>query len=267
MKTFEYQKPASTAEAVALLGADAEAKPLSGGMTLLPTMKQRLASPTALIDLSGIAGLAGISVGAGTVTIGAMTRHATVAASAEIAGAIPALSALAAGIGDPQVRHRGTIGGSVANSDPAADYPAGVLGLGATIVTDRREIAADTFFLGMFQTALAPDEIITAVRFPVPDAAGYAKFKSQASRFALTGVFVARFGATVRVAVTGAGPHVFRSRELEEVLAADFSPGALAAVSVDAAGLNSDFHADAEYRAHLIVAMAKRAVASALGGK
>ncbi len=267
MKNFAYHKPASTADAVTLLGGLDESRPLSGGMTLLPTMKQRLSAPAALVDLSAIPGLAGIAVGDGTVMIGAMTRHADVAASSPLAAAIPALTWLAASIGDPQVRHRGTIGGSLANADPAADYPAGAVGLGATIVTDRREIAADLFFTGLFRTALAPDEIIIAVRFPVPEAAGYAKFKSQASRFALVGVFVARSGGAVRVAVTGAGPKVFRSKEIESALSANFTPAALASVSVDPFGLNSDMHADSEYRAHLIVAMARRAVASALGGE
>jgi carbon-monoxide dehydrogenase medium subunit len=266
MKSFEYHRPASAADAVALLAASEDARAISGGMTLLPTMKMRLAQPAALVDLSAIDGLAGITVAGGTVTVGAMTRHAAVAASVEVRAAIPALAALAAGIGDPQVRHRGTIGGSIANADPAADYPAAVLGLGATVVTDRREIAAGDFFLGLFQTALAPDEIVTAVRFPVPDMAGYAKFRNPASRFALVGVFVARTGASVTVAVTGAGPSAFRSPEVEEALSADFTPTALAAVSVDPAGLNSDIHADPEYRAHLIVAMARRAVASALAG-
>jgi carbon-monoxide dehydrogenase medium subunit len=266
MRTFAYHRPASAADAVALLAGVEESRPLSGGMTLLPAMKMRLAQPAAIVDLSAIPGLAAIAVGGGSVTIGAMTRHADVAASPEVAAAIPALAALAGGIGDPQVRHRGTIGGSLANADPAADYPAGVLGLGATIVTDRREIPADQFFTGLFATALAPDEIITAVRFPVPDVAGYAKFKSQASRFALVGVFVSKSGGSVRVGVTGAGPKAFRSPEIEEALSKRFAPEALASVSVDPAGLNSDIHADSEYRAHLIVAMARRAVAAALAG-
>lgn len=266
MRTFAYHRPASTADAVALLADVEDSRPLSGGMTLLPTMKMRLAQPAAIVDLAAIPGLAGIGVSNGFVTIGAMTRHADVAASPEIAGAIPALAVLAGGIGDPQVRHRGTIGGSLANADPAADYPAGVLGLDATIVTDRREIPADRFFTGLFQTALASDEIITAVRFPVPDVAGYAKFKSQASRFAIVGVFVAKSGDRVRVAVTGAGPNAFRSAEIEEALSLRFAPEVLASVSVDPAGLNADIHADSEYRAHLIVAMARRAVSAALAG-
>jgi len=266
MRTFAYHKPASTADAVALLAGADESRPLSGAMTLRPAMKMRLAAPAAIVDLSAIPGLSGITAGDGVLTIGAMTRHADVAASPEVAATIPALAVLAGGIGDPQVRHRGTIGGSVANADPAADYPAGVLGLGATVVTDRREIPADGFFTGLFETALAPDELITAVRFPIPDAAGYAKFKSQASRFAIVGVLVARRGDAIRVAVTGAGPHAFRSPEIEEALTRQFAPEALVSVSVDPAGLNSDIHADAEYRAHLVVAMARRAVAAALRG-
>jgi aerobic carbon-monoxide dehydrogenase medium subunit len=266
MKDFSYYKPSTVSEAVALLAGNGDSRPLSGGMTLLPTMKMRLASPTAIVDLAALPGLTAITVSGGNVTIGAMTTHAEVAASAEIKAAIPALATLAGSIGDPQVRHRGTIGGSMANADPSADYPAAAVGLGATIVTDRREIAVDSFFTAMFQTALEPDEIIIlAVRLPIPDAAGYAKFRSQASRFALVGAFVARFGGTVRVAITGAGPVVFRSRDIEDALAANFSPGALARISIAPSGLNSDIHADSEYRAHLVVVMARRAVVHALG--
>jgi len=267
MKEFSYHKPSSVSEAVALLAASGESRPLSGGMTLLPTMKQRLASPRALIDLTALSELSGITIEGGNVTIGAMTTHAEVAGSAALKATIPALATLAGLIGDPQVRHRGTIGGSLANADPSADYPAAALGLGATIITDRREIAADAFFTGLFQTALAPDEIVVAVRFPVPDAAGYAKFKSQASRFALVGVLAARFGGSVRVAVTGAGPVVFRSKDIEDALAADFSPAALTRISIAPSGLNSDIHADSEYRAHLVVVMARRAVEQALSGQ
>src|SRR5882762_1074257 len=265
MKEFSYHKPSSVSEAIALLAASGENRPLSGGMTLLPTMKQRLASPSALIDLTALSELSGITIEGGNVTIGAMTTHAEVAGSAALKGTIPAVATLAGLIGDPQVRHRGTIGGSMANADPSADYPAAAVGLGAMIVTDRREIAADSFFTAMFQTALEPDEIILAVRFPIPDAAGYAKFRSQASRFALVGAFVARFGGTVRVAITGAGPVVFRSRDIEDALAANFSPEALARISIAPSGLNSDIHADSEYRAHLVVVMARRAVGQALG--
>jgi aerobic carbon-monoxide dehydrogenase medium subunit len=267
MKEFSYHRPSSVSEAVALLTAGGESRLLSGGMTLLPTMKQRLASPSALIDLAALSELSGITVEGGNVTIGAMTTHAEVAGSAALKATIPALATLAGLIGDPQVRHRGTIGGSLANADPSADYPAAALGLGAAIITDRREIAADAFFTGLFQTALAPDEIIVAVRFPVPDAAGYAKFKSQASRFALVGVLAARFGGSVRVAVTGAGPVVFRSKDIEDALAADFSPAALTRISIAPSGLNSDIHADSEYRAHLVVVMARRAVEQALSGQ
>jgi len=266
MREFSYHKPSTVSEAVALL-AGGDNRLLSGGMTLLPTMKMRLASPAALIDLAAVPQLTAITISTGSVTIGAMATHASVAASAEVKAAIPALAALAGLIGDPQVRHRGTIGGSMANADPSADYPAAALGLGATIVTDRREIAADSFFTGMFQTALKPDEIILAIRFPIPDAAGYAKFKSQASRFALVGAFVARFGGSVRVGVTGAAPVVFRSADLEDALAANFSPEALARISIAPSGLNSDIHADSEYRAHLVVVMARRAVAQALAHK
>lgn len=266
MKDFSYHTPSSVSEAVAMLAADSEGRPLSGGMTLLPTMKQRLAAPRALIDLGAIPSMCGVTQDAGHVTIGAMTTHAAVAASPVLKTAIPALSTLAGLIGDPAVRHRGTIGGSIANADPAADYPAAVLALGATIVTDRREIPVDAFFKGMFETALASDEIIVAVRFPIPDQAGYAKFKSQASRFALVGAFVARFGDKVRVAITGAGPCVFRPKELEDALTVAFLPDALARMSVPSAGLSSDIHADSEYRAHLIVVMVKRAVLAALSG-
>jgi len=264
MKDFAYHRPSTLSEAVALLATDDECRPMSGGMTLLPTMKQRLASPKMIVDLAALPGLTGITVDGGSVTIGAMTTHAAVADSAALRAVIPALGTLAGLIGDPQVRHRGTIGGSVANADPAADYPAAVLGLGATIVTDRREIAADIFFTAMFQTALQPGEIIVAVRFPIPDAAGYAKFKSQASRYALVGAFVARFGSSVRVAITGAGPVVFRSKDIEDALAANFSPQALARISIAPSGLSSDIHADNEYRAHLVVVMARRAVEQAL---
>jgi carbon-monoxide dehydrogenase medium subunit len=264
MKDFSYYKPSTLSEAVALLAASDESRLLSGGMTLLPTMKQRLASPGAVVDLAAVPGLTGITVDAGNVTIGAMTTHAEVAGSSAAKAAVPALATLAGLIGDPQVRHRGTIGGSIANADPAADYPAAVLGLGATIVTDRREIAADVFFTAMFQTALEPGEIVVAVRFPIPDAAGYAKFKSQASRYALVGAFVARFGSSVRVAITGAGPVVFRSKDIEEALAAHFAPQALARMSIAPSGLNSDIHADSDYRAHLVVVMVRRAVEQAL---
>ena len=264
MRSFAYLQPTSVPEAVALLGSTMESRPIAGGMTLLPTIKQRLAAPDALIDLSHIPGLAGIAEEGATLTIGAMTRHAQVAKSPLVRARLPALAGLAAGIGDPAVRNRGTIGGSIANNDPAADYPAAVLGLDATIVTSERELAADAFFIGLFETALRPDEIVTALCFPVPLAAGYAKFKAPASRYALVGVFVARTAEGVRVAVTGAGPGVFRVPAMEEALGARFDPDAIAAIRIDADGLNSDMHAEASYRAHLVTVMAKRAVLAAL---
>jgi aerobic carbon-monoxide dehydrogenase medium subunit len=234
-------------------------------MTLIPTLKQRLAAPAALVDLSGLPDIKGCSNGNAQVTIGAMTTHAEVASSALVKSRIPGLAALASVIGDPAVRNRGTIGGSIANNDPAADYPAGVLGLSATIVTSEREIAADNFFLGLFGTALKPNEIITAIRFPVPLCSGYAKFKAPASRYALVGVFVAKTAAGVRVAVTGAGPGVFRVPQMERALSETFDATAIAAIKIDAEGLSTDIHADAGYRAHLVTVMAKRAVAAALG--
>jgi aerobic carbon-monoxide dehydrogenase medium subunit len=264
MRSFAYHQPDSISEAAALLSATSESRLLAGGMTLLPTIKQRLAAPSALIDLSKVRGLAGVSESGSGLTIGAMTRHADVAKSALVQARIPALAKLAADIGDPAVRNRGALGGSVANNDPAADYPAAVLGLGATIVTNEREVAAAQFFVGLFETALRPGEIITAIRFPAPLAAGYAKFKAPASRFALVGVFVARMKDGVRVAVTGAGPGVFRVASMEEALAKRFEPTAIAAIRIDAEGLNSDMHAEAAYRAHLVTIMAKRAVATAL---
>jgi carbon-monoxide dehydrogenase medium subunit len=262
MKSFAYHRPETVPQAVALLASDT-AKPLAGGMTLLPTMKLRLAAPGAMIDLSAIPGLSGIAVSAMHLTIGAMTTHDTVARSADVAKAIPALAKLAGGIGDPAVRNRGTIGGSLANNDPTADYPAAVLALGATIVTDKREIAADDFFKGLFETALGTGEIITAVRFPLPQAAGYAKMPNPASRFAIVGVFVAKFATGVRVGVTGAGPCVFRPSAIEAALTKNFAPAAIEKIVIDAAPLQSDIHADAEYRAHLTTVMAQRAVVAA----
>lgn len=265
MYSFSYQKPASVADAAAVLSADEDAKVVAGGMTLIPTLKQRLAQPTALIDLSGIDGLTGISRDGDTLVIGAMTPHAVVAASAEVQQAIPALAALAGGIGDPAVRHRGTCGGSVANADPAADYPAAVLGLGGTVITNTREIAGDAFFTGLFETALEPGELITALRFPIPKRAGYAKFRNPASRYAVVGVMVAETANGLRVAVTGAGANVFRVPDMEQALGQSFTPDAIAAIRVNADDLNSDLHASADYRAHLVTVMAKRAVAAALG--
>ncbi len=263
MYDFTYHRPDTLDKARSLLGQSDDGKLLAGGQTLLPTMKQRLAGPSDVIDLGGIAELSGITQADGLVTIGAGTCHAEVAASAVVRAAIPALADLVQQIGDPQVRNVGTIGGSIANNDPAADYPAAVLGLGATVVTTTREIAADDFFLDMFETALADDEIITAVRFPVPQAAAYQRFMQPASRFALVGVMVARTGGGVRVAVTGAGPCVFRVGAMETALTGNFSAESLAEISVPAAGLNSDIHGSAEYRAHLVGVMARRAVQAA----
>jgi len=263
MYAFNYLQPANVSAAVAELAKE-ESKPLAGGMTLLPTMKQRLASPASIVDLGKIAELSGISRDGDTVVIGAMTRHADVATSDVVRSAIPALATLAGVIGDPAVRNRGTIGGSVANDDPAADYPAAVLALGATVVTSTRKIPADDFFKGLFETALQANELITAVHFPIPEKAAYEKFRNPASRYALVGVFVAKTAAGVRVAVTGAGASgVFRVEAFEKALEANFSASALDGLSVDASGLASDMHADADYRAHLIGVMAKRAVTAA----
>lgn len=264
MRAFAYHKPKSVPEAVALLANGAEGQPIAGGMSLLPALKQRLASPAALIDLSAIATLKGITADGDLLTIGAMTKHFDVATSPIVAKVLPALAQLAGGIGDPAVRNRGTIGGSLANNDPAADYPAAVLALGATIVTDKREIAADQFFRGLFETALEPGELITAVEFPVPLAAGFAKAPNPASRFALVGVFVAKFAFGTRVAVTGAAPSVFRVPAFEAALSRRFEPDAVNGHGVDPAGLNSDIYAEAAFRAHLITVMGKRAVAAAL---
>ena len=258
MQAFDYSSPASVADARA--AAAAGAKLLAGGQSLLAAMKLGLQAPDALADLASVSDLRGISVAGGVVKIGAMTTHAAVAASAEVRAAIPALAALAGNIGDRQVRNRGTIGGSLANADPAACYPAAVLGLGATVHTDRRSIAADDFFTGLYSTALAEDEVITAVSFPVPQAAGWQKFKQPASRFSIVGVFVSKGAQGVRVAVTGAGPCVFRAKALEDRLAANWSAAALAGASVSADGLNTDLHGSAEYRAALIPVLAARAV-------
>jgi carbon-monoxide dehydrogenase medium subunit len=263
MHAFKYHRPANLNDAAAL-AAKGEAKLLAGGQTLVQTMKLRLASPSDVVDLGAIKDLAGIKSDGRTVTIGAMTRHAAVAASADVKKAIPALAALAGTIGDRQVREMGTLGGSLANSDPAADYPAAVLGLGATIVTNKGRHEADKFFKGLYETALGKGEIITAVQFPVPKRAAYMKFKNQASRFAIVGVFVADFGGAVRVAVTGAGPCVFRQADMEKALAGKFDPASVASIKQKASGLNADLHASAEYRAHLVTVMARRAVEAAL---
>ncbi|HEX2884981.1 xanthine dehydrogenase family protein subunit M [Vineibacter terrae] len=263
MYDFEYHKPKSVADAVAALKKASDGKFMAGGMTLIPTLKQRLAQPSDVIDLGAIGDLRGIKVDGSTVTIGAMTKHAEVAASAEVAKAIPALAKLAANIGDGQVRNRGTIGGSVANSDPAADYPAAVLALGATITTNERKIAADDFFKGLFETALKEGEIITSISFPTATKAAYMKFPNPASRYAMVGVFVAQTASGPRVAVTGAGACAFRVKEMEDALAKTWSPDAVAGVKVPADGLNGDIHGSPEYRAHLVTVMAKRAVAAA----
>lgn len=265
MYSFEYERPITLAGAVQALKSE-DAKALAGGQSLLPTMKQRLAQPARLVDLKAVPNLAGVSVDGGVVKIGSATSHATVAGAADVRAAIPALAKLAGGIGDPQVRHRGTIGGSLANNDPSACYPSAALALGATIVTDRREIAADDYFKGLYETALEQGEIITAVRFPKPEAAAYEKFEQPASRFALTGVFVAKTGGGVRVAVTGASESgVFRHSGLEQALSANFSPSAVGGVAVSSTGLIGDLHGTPAYRANLISVLTERAVAAALG--
>lgn len=264
MYAFTLERPTTTADASKL--AASGAKPLAGGQTLLASMKLRLSSPEQLADLSGIKELVGIKRDGNAFVIGAMTRHADVAIHAELKAAIPALADLAANIGDRQVRAMGTLGGSVANNDPSACYPSAVLALGATIHTTTRKIAADDFFLGMFTTALNDGELITAISFPIPKRAAYMKFKQQASRFAMVGVFVAQFDAGVRVAVTGASSSgVFRHKGLEDALGKSFTPAAAAAVKIDATDLNSDIHATAAYRANLISVQTQRGVTKALG--
>lgn len=264
MHSFDYLRPATLEEATRLFRENADAKFLAGGQTLIPTLKQRLAQPSALIDLTRISGLAGVKATAAGISIGAATRHADVAGAPEVKASLPALARLAAHIGDPAVRHMGTLGGSIANNDPAADYPAAVLALGATVHTTARSVEADDFFTGMFETALAEGEIIRAVTFPVPEKAAYAKFANPASRYAMVGVFVARFAAGVRVAVTGAAPCVFRETAMEQALTRSFTPAAVTAIRVSPEGLNSDLHGTAEYRAHLVTVMARRAVEAAL---
>jgi carbon-monoxide dehydrogenase medium subunit len=265
MHAFQYHRPASTKDALALARQKDEGKYLAGGQSLVQAMKLRLSSPSDLIDLGTIKELTGIRVSGNAVEIGAMTRHAEVAGSAEVKRAIPSLAAMAALIGDRQVRHLGTLGGSLANNDPAADYPGAVLALNATVITDRRKIAADQFFKGLYETALEPGELISAVSFQVPKRGAYQKFRNPASRFALVGVYVADFGSgNVRVAVTGAGPCAFRQTEMEKALAAKFAPEAVANIKVKPDGLNNDLHASPEYRAHLITVMCKRAVEQAL---
>lgn len=263
MKSFEFHRPQSLGDAVALLQGNDGAKLLAGGQSLLPVMKLDLAHPSDLVSLAGIADRAGmkeIRAEGGDLVIGALVTHDQVATSPEVRQHVPGLADLAGGIGDAQVRNRGTLGGSLAHADPAADYPAAVLALGATIETDRRSIAADDFFTGLFQTALAPDEIVTAVRFPVPECAAYAKFAHPASKYALVGVMVAKTGGGVRVAVTGAGSKAFRVPALEAALAASFSPDSVADGAVAPGGLRQGGEASPEYLAHLVTVMARRAV-------
>ncbi len=263
MHAFQYHRPSSVKDALGL-AQKPEARYLAGGQSLVQAMKLRLSSPSDLIDLNALGDLKTLRAESASVTVGAMVRHAEVAASSSVKKAIPALAALAAVIGDRQVRHMGTIGGSLANNDPAADYPAAVLGLGATIVTNKRKIEADKFFKGLYETALEPGELITSVSFPVPKRAAYMKFKNPASRFAIVGVFVADFGGSVRVGVTGAAPSAFRQTDMEKALAAKFAPESVANIKVKPDGLNNDLHASPEYRAHLVTVMAKRAVEAAL---
>jgi aerobic carbon-monoxide dehydrogenase medium subunit len=269
MNSFDYVRPTTVADAARALSAQ-DATAIAGGHTIIPTLKQRLAKPRILVDLGGIAELKGIRKEASALVIGASVTHAEVASSADVKAAIPSLAKLAEGIGDAQVRHRGTIGGSVANNDPAADYPAAVLGLGATVITNKRQIEADKFFKGLFSTALDSGEIITAIRFPIPERAGYAKFEQRASRFCLVSVFVAKTkgsmfsGGEARVAVSGAGSNgVFRVPAMEQSLKANFAADAIRGITVPATGLMSDTHGSADYRAALIGVMAEQALASA----
>jgi carbon-monoxide dehydrogenase medium subunit len=268
MRDFNFHRPASVAEAVNLLRKHSGGKLLSGGQSLLPVLKLDMADPSDLISLSGIAELRGIRIEGSTLIIGAGMRHAEVAKSPEVNRTIPGLARLADHIGDAQVRNRGTLGGSLAHADPAADYPAAVVALDATVQTDRRSIAADDFFTGLFETALQPDEVITAVRFPIPARCAYAKFASHASKYALVGVLVAQGAGGVRVAVTGAGPYVFRVAALEKALSQSFGVSAIealgASLGVRADDLNNTAEASGAYRAHLIGVLAKRAVAACL---
>ncbi|MEO0411462.1 MAG: xanthine dehydrogenase family protein subunit M [Pseudomonadota bacterium] len=264
MYGFEYTKASSADQAATVLKGDEDAKVLAGGMTFIPTLKARLAMPSQVIDLNGVPELAGIVVTDSAVKIGAMTRHTDVAANAQVQAAIPALAHLAGNIGDPMVRNRGTMGGSVANADPAACYPSAVLGLGATVHTTARDISGDDFFTGMFETALEDGELITAITFPRAHMAAYIKFPNPASRYAMVGVFASKGPQGVRVGVTGAAPSAFRFTAAEEALAANFSPDALSDVSMPADDLNADMHASADYRASLVVTMTKRAVSACL---
>ena len=264
MYAFTYHRARGLRQAGNMLGKLEDAKLLAGGQTLLPTMKQRLASPANIVDLEKVEGMSGIELKGRSIVIGAMTQHSDVANSQVVRDALPVLSQVPGSIGDPAVRHRGTIGGSLANNDPNADYPAAALGLGATIVTTKRKIVADEFFKGLFETALEADEIITKVSFPIAKKAGYYKFRNQASRFALVGVFASKRGSEIRVAVTGAGSNgVFRVPSFEEALKKRFAPKSLEGLTIPSAGMNADIHGSAEYRAHLVGVCARRAVEAA----
>jgi carbon-monoxide dehydrogenase medium subunit len=263
MYDFEYHTPTSVADAVKILAADPDAKPISGGMTLLPALKHRLNRPTSLVDLGGIAELRGVRREGDAIVVGAMVKHYEVATDAALKAAIPALARMASTVGDTQVRNRGTLGGSIANNDPAADYPAAVLALGATIITSSRRIPADEFFLGMFTTALEPGELLVAVSFPIPEKAGYAKLRNPASRYSMAGVFIAKGADGVKVAVNGAASCAYRQTDMEAALASNWSADALADVVQSPDDLNSDIHGSAAYRANLVGVMAKRALADA----
>ena len=265
MYDFNYKRATSLDDATTSVAAAEEGKFVAGGMTLLPTLKLRLAKPSDLVDLADLGDLVGIEADGASVTIGAMTPHAVVNASEEVQNSIPALGKLAGLIGDPMVRNRGTIGGSISNNDPAADYPSAVVGLGATVHTTKRKIAGDDFFTGLFDTALDEDELVTKVVFPIPAKAGYMKFPNPASRYAIVGTFVSQGPQGSRVAVTGAGPCVFRQSEMEASLEGNFASEAVENIKQSDTDLNSDIHASAEYRAHLVTIMAKRAVAEANG--
>ena len=264
MYEFKYHRPTTVRQAANLLAKFPEAKLLAGGHSLIPVMKLRLAKPSDIVDMGRVEGLSGIELKGRSIVIGAMTKHGEVANSQVVKDALPVLAEVPGSIGDPAVRHRGTIGGSLANNDPNADYPAAVLGLGATIITNKRRIAADEFFKGMFETALAADEIITKVQFPIAKKAAYEKFKHPASGFALVGVFVSKRGSDIRVAVTGAGSNgVFRVASFEEALKKRFSAKSIEGMTIPADGMNSDIHGSAEYRAHLVAVLARRALAKA----
>lgn len=262
MYAFNYLRATSLADAEKAFAAADDAVFLAGGQTLIPTLKQRLSQPSDVIDIGALSDLQGLAVEGGKIVVGAGTCHADVAASVEVQNKIPALAYLAQHIGDPQVRNRGTLGGSIANNDPSADYPAALVGLGATVHTLKREIGADKFFTGMFETALEPGELITKVAFPIPKSAAYAKFPNPASRYPIAGVMVAETESGIRVAVAGAGPCVFRIPEMEEALAKSFTADALKGVVISASDLNEDLHATADYRAHLVGVLAERAVAA-----